>query len=54
MLVGRSREQKREIAKVFSREMARIAKCSESEVQVIFDEVRKEDWAVGGVLNDER
>ncbi|RUM24147.1 hypothetical protein EFQ99_19580 [Rhizobium vallis] len=54
MLLGRSREQKREMAEVFTREMARIAKCGESDVQIIFDEVPKENWAVGGVLNDER
>lgn len=53
MLTGRSRDQKRELAEVFTREMARIAKCAPQAIQVVFTEVAKSDWAVGGVLNDE-
>ncbi len=54
MLAGRSREQKKELAAAFTREMARIARCGPEAVQVVFVEVEKQDWAVGGVLNDER
>lgn len=53
MLAGRSREQKQEMAEVFTREMARIARCTPAMVQVVFSDVAKADWAVGGVLNDE-
>lgn len=54
MLAGRSRDQKKELAEVFTREMARIAKCGPEAVQIVFADVEKADWAVGGVLNDER
>jgi 4-oxalocrotonate tautomerase len=54
LLKGRNRDQKREIAQVFAREMARIAKCEEAGVHVIFNEVERENWAVGGVLVDEK
>lgn len=53
MLAGRSRDQKKEMAEVFTREMARIAKCKPEAVQIVFADVAKADWAVGGVLNDE-
>lgn len=52
MLTGRSRDQKQELAQVFTREMARIAGCGTEHVQVVFAEVDRQDWAVGGVLND--
>lgn len=53
MLTGRSREQKKELAEVFTREMARIAKCGPDAIQIVFTEVERQDWAVGGVLGDE-
>lgn len=51
MLKGRSEEQKCELVEVFSNEMARISKCSLSDVQVIITEVEHTHWAVGGVIN---
>jgi 4-oxalocrotonate tautomerase len=53
LLAGRSRDQKREMAEVFTREMSRIAKCKPEAIQVVFTDVAKSDWAVGGVFNDE-
>jgi 4-oxalocrotonate tautomerase len=53
MYAGRSREQKREIAEVFTRELVRIARCTPQSVQVVFVEADKGNWAVGGVLADE-
>jgi 4-oxalocrotonate tautomerase len=50
MLEGRSVEQKREIAAVFTRELARIAGCTEAGVTVVIDEYPKHNWAVGGTL----
>lgn len=49
-LAGRSQQQKNEIADVFTRELARIAKCGVKDVQVVFNEVGRENWAVGGVI----
>ena len=53
MLSGRSREQKKELAEAFTREMARIGKCGPEHVKVIFTEVARQDWATGGTLADE-
>lgn len=53
MLAGRSRAQKKEMAEVFTREMARIAGCAPEHIQIVFTDVERADWAVGGRLNDE-
>ncbi len=53
MLTGRSREQKKELAETFTREMARIAKCGPEAIQIVFTEVERQDWATGGTLGDE-
>ncbi|NTA40656.1 tautomerase family protein [Agrobacterium salinitolerans] len=49
-LSGRSQEQKKEVASVFTRELARIAKCKPDDVQIVFLDVERKDWAVGGVF----
>ena len=43
-------EMKRELAEVFTREMARICGCSESAIHIVFDDIKKQDWAIGGQL----
>jgi 4-oxalocrotonate tautomerase len=48
MIAGRTSDQKQEIAKVFSEEMARIARCKITDVQIIFNEVASDSWSVGG------
>jgi 4-oxalocrotonate tautomerase len=53
MLAGRSRDQKREIAETFTRELARVARCGPEHVQIIFTDVERQDWALGGALADE-
>jgi 4-oxalocrotonate tautomerase len=50
MLHGRSVEQKREVAEVFTRELARICHCAPEGVVIVIDEVKKENWSVGGQL----
>lgn len=50
MLEGRSTAQKRELVAAFSREMARITGCSISSIHVVIDEVKNDNWAVGGEL----
>lgn len=50
ILEGRSREQKRELAQVLTKETARIIKVNEASIFVVIDEVTKENWAVGGEL----
>ncbi|VWB23898.1 putative 4-oxalocrotonate tautomerase [Burkholderia aenigmatica] len=50
MLAGRSREQKSELAEVLTRETSRIAKCPSEDIQIVFSEVPRTSWAVGGRL----
>lgn len=52
MLNGRSREQKSEIAEVLTRELARIAKCKPDDVQIVFNEYDRGNWAKNGKLID--
>jgi len=49
---GRSREQKEELAAAITREMSRIAHCAPASIQIVFRDVDRGDWAVGGRLND--
>ena len=52
MLSGRTEDQKRELVDVFTREMARIAKCPEADVQVLIFEIDHQNWATGGGFSD--
>jgi 4-oxalocrotonate tautomerase len=54
MFEGRTLEQKRELAAVITRETARIAGCSLEAVEIIFTDVRKDNWAQGGVLYSDK
>ena len=50
---GRSREQKKDLIKRVSREVAECIKCPLESVQVIVTEIDKRDWGVGGITGDE-
>ncbi|MEZ7203639.1 tautomerase family protein [Agrobacterium sp. O3.4] len=52
-LSGRSQEQKKEVASVFTRELARIAKCGPDDVQIVFMDVERKNWSVGGVFAED-
>jgi 4-oxalocrotonate tautomerase len=52
MLSGRTEDQKRELVDVFTREMARIAKCLAADVQVLIFEINHQNWATGGGFPD--
>lgn len=54
MIEGRSIEQKRELAQVFTREMARICNCNEAGIFVVIEDVKAENWSVGGTLVSDR
>ncbi len=45
---GRSVEKKREIAEVITDALVRIAGSKRHAVNVIFDNVAREDWVIGG------
>lgn len=47
---GRSIEQKREFVKVITTETARILKCPQESVDIIFEDIKKSDWASAGKL----
>ena len=47
---GRTLEQKREFVSVVTADAARILKCPPESVDVIFEDVKKSDWASGGRL----
>lgn len=50
MFPGRTVDQKREMTEVFTKEICRIAKCTPEDVNIIFNDVEKENWAFAGVL----
>jgi 4-oxalocrotonate tautomerase len=47
---GRTVEQKREYAKALTEATVKVLGCDASAVEVIFQDVKKSDWATGGVL----
>jgi 4-oxalocrotonate tautomerase len=51
---GRSPEQKRELVEALTRETCRVLQCEPASVDIIFTDVRRENWATGGVLWSER
>lgn len=50
MLEGRTEAQKQELAAALSRETARITGCSLGAITVIIEDVKRENWAIGGRL----
>lgn len=47
---GRDTDTKRELVKAFTDEACRILGCGPDAVHVLFNDVKKEDWATGGEL----
>ena len=50
MWEGKTLEQKRELVEVYTREMSRITGNKPESIFVVIDEVKKENWGVGGML----
>lgn len=50
MFEGRDIAKKRELAKALTDEMVRVTGVGEASVNVIIDEIKKENWAAGGAL----
>lgn len=50
---GRTREQKDEIAKQITKTMVDVAKTTEDHVWVVFEDMKKSDFAIAGRLQDE-
>ncbi|MVW75204.1 4-oxalocrotonate tautomerase [Pseudomonas xionganensis] len=51
---GRSDELKREYAKALTEVSTQVLGCDAGAVDVIFEDVKKSDWATGGVMWSER
>ncbi len=54
MFEGRSVEQKRELVAVFTREMSRICGGSPDGIYVVIEDVKKENWGLGGKLGSDK
>jgi 4-oxalocrotonate tautomerase len=51
---GRSAKQKGEIAEAITEALVRIAGSKREAVNVIFDNIAKEDWVIGGAPDKAR
>jgi 4-oxalocrotonate tautomerase len=54
MWMGRTKEQKVEMAKALTEVMVRIGKTTPEATTIIFEEVDKANWASGGVLASDK
>ena len=52
MYKGRTMEQKRELAGEITESIHRIAGVRTEAIQVIFLEIEKENWAIGGKISE--
>jgi 4-oxalocrotonate tautomerase len=50
MFEGRTPEIKREFVEAITRETCRVLKCEPGAVDIIMRDVKKSDWASGGVI----
>jgi len=50
MFEGRTKQQKAELADALTKETCRILKISPESVDIVFEDVKKENWATAGVL----
>ena len=49
-LEGRTLQQKAQLAEAMTRACVEIAKVSTDQVWIVFRDVKRSDWAMGGVL----
>ena len=49
-LEGRSQQQKRELVKAITQAFVEIAQVSKEQVWIVFQDVKRSDWAMGGKL----
>jgi len=54
MYEGRSMDQKRELARDLTAIVARVTGNPADAVHVIIEEIKRENWAIGGVLQPDR
>lgn len=51
---GRDKETKRKFAERITAEACEILGCKPEAVQIMFRDIKREDWATGGVLWSEK
>lgn len=54
MYAGRTRDQKVALTKAVTQAFVAHAGCRTEDVQIVIQEVARENWALGGILGDER
>ena len=54
LIEGRTPEQKKELAQAFTEACAKTLGSKPEEVEIIFSDIKKHDWATGGVLWSDR
>lgn len=54
MFDGRSLEQKRELVKGVTEVVAHVTGNSPDGVHVIIEEIKRENWSIGGMLSSDR
>ena len=54
MYSGRTHEQKTEMAKLITEAMTKVAQIPAEATMVVFEDIDKEDWTVGGVAASDR
>jgi 4-oxalocrotonate tautomerase len=54
MFEGRSIDQKRELVKLLTDAMVKVAGVSPAGVHVVIDEIKRENWSIGGLLSPDR
>jgi 4-oxalocrotonate tautomerase len=51
---GRTVEKKRELAEAITKETCRVLGCGPEAVDIVFEDVKKENWATAGKLWSDR
>jgi 4-oxalocrotonate tautomerase len=51
---GRTVEMKRELAEAITKETCRVLGCGPEAVDIVFEDVKKENWATAGKLWSDR
>jgi 4-oxalocrotonate tautomerase len=54
MFDGRSLEQKRDLVKGVTEVVARVTGNSPEAVHVVIEEIKRENWSIGGLLSSDR
>ena len=53
MWEGRTREQKEKLSEAIAESVETITGCPKEHVWIVYEDVKKSDWAIGGKLCDE-